>query len=136
MSRLFTCLLFAAAMLTAGAYDYKVGDLCYDINEDGNTVSVAPEKSNGGYNSLSGVVTIPRPDYLYPTLGVKVTGPNGNHIYIPANVGHWTSTARSTSDNNYDAYYVGFRVNGNQVTIEKSVRGASGTYLIRPVCSQ
>ena len=60
MTRFFTCLLFAAAMLTAGAYDYKVGDLCYDINEDGNTVSVAPEKSNGGYNSLSGVVTIPR----------------------------------------------------------------------------
>jgi hypothetical protein len=82
------------------------------------------------------VGAIPRPDYLYPTVGVKVTGPNGNHIYIPANVGHWTSTARSTSDNNYDAYYVGFRVNGNQVTIEKSVRGASGTYLIRPVCSQ
>ena len=81
------------------------------------------------------VGAIPRPDYLYPTLGVKVTGPNGNHIYIPANVGHWTSTAYSTSSNNYYAYYIGFRVNGDQVTIEKSIRGSSGTYLIRPVCN-
>lgn len=85
MSRLFTCLLFAAAMLTAGAYDYKVGDLCYNINEDGNTVSVAPEKSNGGYTSLGGKVTIPRM-VLIENRPYTVTAIGRNAFYYCKNI--------------------------------------------------
>lgn len=83
--------------------------------------------------TIEAVSAIPRPDNLYPTVGVKVTGPNGNHIYIPANVGHWTAT-RDPEHTHY-GYYVGFRVNGNQVTIEKGVHSGYFTFLIRPICS-
>lgn len=83
--------------------------------------------------TIEAVESIPRPDYLYPVAGVKITGPNGNHIYMPANVGHWSATAASTSGYSYEGEYVGFRINGNRVTVEHSSAGHSKTYLVRPV---
>lgn len=55
-------ILLVATLVSASAYDYKVGDLCYNVNSDGATVTVVSEKPNGAprYNSLVGAVTIPR----------------------------------------------------------------------------
>lgn len=85
--------------------------------------------------TIEGVEAIPRPDYLYPIAGVKVTGPNGNHIYIPANVGLWSGTAGNTSGLTYTGTYVGFLFKNGQVTIQKGGGIHEKTYLIRPVCS-
>ena len=67
--------------------------------------------------------------------GYKVTGPNGNHIYIPANVGLWSGTAGNTSGLSYTGIYVGFLFKNGQVTIQKGGGISEKTYLIRPVCS-
>ena len=85
--------------------------------------------------TIEGVEAIPRPDYLYPIAGVKVTGPNGNHIYIPANVGLWSGTAGNTSGLTYTGSYVGFLFKNGQVTIQRGGGIHEKTYLIRPVCS-
>ncbi len=62
MTRLFACIMLVATLFTANAYDHMVNGLCYDINEDGNTVSVVAERRNArpAYTSISGIVNIPR----------------------------------------------------------------------------
>ena len=54
--------MLVATLLTANAYDYMVNGICYNLNEDGNTVRVVPEIANRSpsYSSISGTVTIPR----------------------------------------------------------------------------
>lgn len=62
MNRTLLLLLFSVTLFVASAYDYQVGDLCYNLNEDGNTVSVVAERQNRvpSYTSLSGDIVIPR----------------------------------------------------------------------------
>ena len=60
--KLRTAALLIAAMLAvhANAYDFKVGDLCYNINDDGTTASVTYEVDQyPRYTLLSGDVVIP-----------------------------------------------------------------------------
>jgi len=55
------CLLAAlAAVMTATAYDFKVGGLCYNKNSDGTSVTVTYEnESEPRYTSLSGALNLP-----------------------------------------------------------------------------
>ena len=88
--------------------------------------------------TFEAVDAIPRPDYdaQYITWGVKVTGPNGNHIYIPANVAHWTGTVNQLPDQNpvpWAAYFATYVMNPD---VEFSWKGGiQQRYLIRPVCA-
>ncbi len=91
--------------------------------------------------TLEAVDAIPRPgtDAEYITWGVKVTGPNGNHIYIPANVSHWTGTVLlefGTEGNpNPVAAYFGTNVSQPDVNVGW-YGGIEKRYLIRPVCTK
>lgn len=79
--RFLSCLLLVAATFAASAYDYKVGNLCYNMNGDG-TVSVSPERPNSrpAYASLSGEVIIPK-EVVIENKSYTVTGINANAFF-------------------------------------------------------
>lgn len=95
-------LLFLLAICTAtiqtNAYDFKAGNLCYNINNDGITVTVTSELSGGGYASLQGAVVIPENvsnggvTYTVTAigedafLGDEVSGSNLTSVTIPNTV--------------------------------------------------
>ena len=57
---LLVLLAIITAYLPASAYDFMVDGLCYNINEDGSTVTVTYQNnSSPRYTNLSGAVTIP-----------------------------------------------------------------------------
>ena len=62
---LTTILAIIAIALSASAYDFMAGKLCYNINDDGKTATVTyesaslPSFSGPAYSALSGSVTIP-----------------------------------------------------------------------------
>lgn len=72
-------LLISVASLSALAYDFKTDDgLCYNINDDGKSVTVTYESANGYYNysNLSGDITIPE-SVSYDGIAYKVTSIGG-----------------------------------------------------------
>lgn len=61
---LLAVLLLALLPTTASAYDFMIGNLCYNKNSDGKTVYVTYQNSPSspstpGYSNLSGALTIP-----------------------------------------------------------------------------
>lgn len=77
-TKITLALIAITSVLAASAYDFKVGNLCYNKNSDGKTVTVTHENSNEGYTSLSGAVSIPS----------KVTN-NGTSYTVTA-IDSWT----------------------------------------------
>ena len=67
--RCLAAALCLAASLMAGAYDFRVDGICYDINSDGKSVTVTyqqePTSSNGykAYYNASGSLVIPSSVY-------------------------------------------------------------------------
>ena len=52
--------LMALVVQAASAYDFMAGDIAYNINSDGKSVTVSYQNSSSPrYSSLSGDVTIP-----------------------------------------------------------------------------
>lgn len=62
MKKTLLLLLLSLTFVTGSAYDYMINGLCYNLNEDGNTLTVVAERENRtpAYNSLSGDLVIPR----------------------------------------------------------------------------
>lgn len=77
-TKITLALIAITSVLAASAYDFKVGNLCYNKNSDGKTVTVTHENSIEGYTSLSGAVSIPS----------KVTN-NGTSYTVTA-IDSWT----------------------------------------------
>lgn len=77
----------------ASAYDFKAGDLCYNINSDGSTVTVTGENASGGYENLSEDVVIPK-NVSYNGVTYTVTA-IGEDAFVGSEYG--TSTLTSIS---------------------------------------
>ncbi|MBR5640346.1 MAG: leucine-rich repeat protein [Muribaculaceae bacterium] len=60
MKKFISTLLFISISLFANAYDFMVNGLCYNINSDGTSVTVARQNSSSpSYSNLSGDLVIP-----------------------------------------------------------------------------
>ena len=77
-TRIVVFFLATLLPLTAEAYDFMVGDLCYNINSDGTSVTVTYENNTSqSYSSLSGDLIIPD----------SVT--NDGTTYSVSTIGNW-----------------------------------------------
>ena len=78
------------------------------------------------------VEAIPCPDGEYPLEGLKVIGPNGNHIYIP--YGNYWTGSKYRSNYSMQFYYVRLEVYNGKLTPVIYSTTPEKRYYLRPVC--
>lgn len=100
---LFLVATMMVAMLPAMAYDFMAGGLCYDVNEDGESVTVTYQNTESPrYTDLSGALTIPttvsHDGTTYRVTAIKADAFNGTgitEVTVPATITQVGSNAFS-----------------------------------------